>query len=150
MIGDEIVKLKTKTMTGKGKEVWGGATGRLVSGWGGGPRRSASPWEQAPPGCSPGCSCLTVPPDADGVPPARSGFICCCFCRGSRSAGCRGCCWGRFHILTIGLQSWQDFHFHCICYNIASVLFFCVFLLQGMWDPSSPIRDRTFPLLIGR
>ena len=51
---------------------------------------------------------------------------------------------------SIGLQSWQDFHFHCICYNIASVLFFCVFLLQGMWDPSSPIRDRTFPLLIGR
>ena len=26
-------------------------------------------------------------------------------------------------------KSCQDFHFHCICYNIASVLVFCLFVL---------------------
>ena len=38
---------------------------------------------------------------------------------------------------------------HWICYNIASVLCFS-FLAPGMWDLSSPARDWTLTLCIGR
>ena len=48
------------------------------------------------------------------------------------------------------LKKLIGFFFFFFCYTIASVLCFLVFWPRGMWDPSSPSRDRTCTPCIGR